>query len=160
MTWAEICEDKLLANLPYRIETDRWGHIVMSPPPRSRHAEYQGKIVVLLDKLMKRGHALPEVPLQTSEGVKAMDVAWVSEQRRKSRPNDPCYLIAPEICVEVESPSNTDEEFMERKRLYFEKGAEEFWLCDLMGNMKFHDPVGEIPKSKVCSEFPPKVVID
>ena len=23
MTWAEICEDKLLATLPYRIESDR-----------------------------------------------------------------------------------------------------------------------------------------
>src|SRR4051794_36254398 len=136
MTWAEICEDKELAKLPYRIETDRWGHLVMSPPPRSRHAEYQGEIVHLL-KALKRGggKSFPEVPLQTSEGVKAMDVAWVSDQRRKSRQNDPCYLIAPEICVEVQSPSNSDEELMERKRLYFEKGAEEFWICDLNGEM-------------------------
>ena len=48
MNWAEICEDKLLATLPYRIESDRWGHIVMSPPPRSWHAEYQAEIAVLL----------------------------------------------------------------------------------------------------------------
>jgi hypothetical protein len=44
MTWSEICEDKLLATLPYRIESDRWGNIVMSPPPRSRRAEYQTEI--------------------------------------------------------------------------------------------------------------------
>ncbi len=48
MTWAEICEDKLLVTLPYRIESDRWGNVVMSPPPRSRHAEYQAEIAVLL----------------------------------------------------------------------------------------------------------------
>ncbi len=31
MTWSEVCEDKLLATLPYRMESDRWGNIVMSP---------------------------------------------------------------------------------------------------------------------------------
>jgi len=32
MTWAEICEDKTLAALPNRIETDRWGRIVILCP--------------------------------------------------------------------------------------------------------------------------------
>src|SRR2546426_1925696 len=103
MTWEEICEDKLLAGLPYRIESDRWGNIVMSPPPRSRHAEYQGRIAVLLHEKMTGGLALPECPVQTEEGVKAADVAWVSQARRASRPNDPPYLIAPEIFREVRS---------------------------------------------------------
>ena len=160
MTWAEICEDKLLANLPYRIESDRWGNIVMSPPPRSRHAEYQSEIIHLLKARMPGGKSLTEVPLQTSEGVKAMDAAWVSLARRKSRQNDPCYLIAPEICVEVESPSNSEEELMERKRLYFEKGAEEFWVCDLNGDMSFYDPAGKISESRLCPGFPFKIVLD
>ncbi len=47
MTWAEICDDKLLATLPYRIEGDRWGNVVMSPLPTSRQAEYEGEIAVL-----------------------------------------------------------------------------------------------------------------
>ena len=160
MTWAEICEDKFLATLPYRIETDRWGNLVMSPPPRSRHAEYQGEILRLLNLFMKGGRAMPEVPLQTTEGVKAVDVAWVSQERRKSRPNDPAYVIAPEICVEVESPSNSPAELMERKRLYFEKGAEEFWLCDLEGKMRFFGLAGETAQSGLCPAFPKKVVLD
>src|SRR5256885_10525532 len=93
MTWAEICADEMLATLPYRIESDRWGNIVMSPPPRSRHAEYQGKIVVLLQQTMSGGLVMPECPIQTEEGVKATDVAWVSQTRRASRHNDPVYLI-------------------------------------------------------------------
>ena len=52
---------------------------------------------------------MPECPLQTSVGVKAIDVAWVSHGRRKFRPHDPMFLVAPDICVEVESPSNTHE---------------------------------------------------
>src|SRR5437899_10883488 len=86
MTWAEICEDQILATLPYRIESDRWGNIVMSPPPRSRHAEYQGRIAALLHEKMAGGLMLPECPIQTEEGVKAADVAWVSQERRASRP--------------------------------------------------------------------------
>lgn len=160
MTWAEICEDKLLATLPYRIESDRWGNIVISPPPRSRHAEYQTEIAVILRKSLSAGLSINECPIQTTEGVKAVDVAWVSHERRKSKPNDPAYLIAPEICVEVLSPSNTSEEMMERKRLFFEKGAFEFWMCGLEGQMTFFDPVGEIAQSKLCPQFPKTVVLD
>jgi Uma2 family endonuclease len=98
--------------------------------------------------------------MQTSEGVKAADVAWASHERRKSKPNDPLFLIAPEICVEVESPSNSHEEFMERKRLYFEQGAEEFWVCGLLGDLTFYDQTGEIPASKRCPAFPKKIELD
>jgi hypothetical protein len=31
--WAELLADPELARLPHRIETDRHGHILMSPPP-------------------------------------------------------------------------------------------------------------------------------
>src|SRR6478672_7217234 len=133
MTWAEICNDKALSALPYRIESDRWGNIVMSPPPRSRDAEYQGEIAVLLRQMMAGGRSIPECPILTAEGVKAPDVAWVSHERRASRTNDPVYLIAPEICVEITSPSNQTEEIEERKRLFFEKGALEVWTCGLAG---------------------------
>lgn len=160
MTWTEICEDKFLATLPYRIETDRWGNLVMSPPPKSRHAEYQGEILRLLNLFMKGGRAIPECPLETTEGVKAIDVVWVSHVRRNSKPNDPAYLVAPEICVEVESPSNSRDELMARKRLFFEKGALEFWLCDLSGQMTFYDPAGEVSQSKLCPDFPKQVMLE
>ena len=159
MTWAEICDDKDLQNLPYRIESDRWGNIVMSPPPRSRHGEYQLEIGARLRDLMRTGLALTECPIQTNEGVKAADVAWVSHERRASKPNNPCYLIAPEICVEVMSPSNSMEQMFERRSLYFEKGAVEFWLCDEDGRMTFYDPAGLLSRSNLCPEFPPQIKV-
>lgn len=159
MTWAEICADKRLQDLPFRIESDRWGNIVMSPPPRSRHSEYQGEITRLLWTLLTGGLALTECPIETSEGVKAADAAWVSHERRASRPNDPAYLIAPEICIEILSPSNSEAEIDFRRRLYFEKGAIEFWLCDLDGEMTFFDAAGEIRQSKLCPKFPARIEI-
>jgi Uma2 family endonuclease len=159
MTWAEILEDKFLNSIDWRIESDRFGNVVMSPPPRSRHAEYQGEILRILLRELSNGFALPECPIETSEGVKAADVAWVSRERRASRTNDPVYLIAPEICVEVMSPNNSHDEFEERKRLFFEKGAVEFWVCDLLGNMTFADAGGPLDTSKLCPEFPGKLEI-
>jgi Uma2 family endonuclease len=159
MTWAEILEDKLLNRIDWKIESDRFGNVVMSPPPRSRHAEYQGEILRLLLRELKDGLALPECPIETSEGVKAADIAWVSRKRRASRPNDPVYLIAPEICVQVMSPSNSEEELEERKRLFFEKGAVEFWVCDLLGNMTFSDGGGALVASKLCPKFQAKLEI-
>ena len=160
MTWAEICDDPRLAALPNRIETDRWGRIVMSPPPRSRHGDFQSEISGLLRELMAGGRATTECPIQTSEGVKAADVAWASKGRRASKSNDPVFLIAPELCIEIRSPSDVEAELMERKRLFFEKGALEFWLCALDGQMNFFDPSGEIPSSRLCPRFPKCVVLD
>jgi Uma2 family endonuclease len=160
MTWSEICEDKLLATLPYRIESDRWGNIVMSPPPRSRHAEYQTEISAILRQRIEGGRSVVECPIQTEEGVKAADVVWVSHQRRASRPNDPAYLIAPEICVEVVSPSNSQAEINERKRLFFQAGASEVWLCSLEGDMTFLGPAGRIPESRLCPGFPKRILLE
>jgi Uma2 family endonuclease len=160
MTWAEICDDKVLAALPFRIESDRWGNIVMSPLPTSRHAEYEAEIALLLRQQMKGGRSITVCPIQTDDGVKAADVAWVSNVRRASRSNDPVYLIAPVICVEVISPSNSEGELAERRQLFFQKGALEFWLCGLYGEMTFFDPAGEIPASQLCPDFPRQVMLE
>jgi len=109
---------------------------------------------------MRGGRAVTECPIETSEGVKAADVAWVSRERRASKPNDPVYLVAPEICVEIESPSDSRGELEERKRLYFEKGAAEFWVCDLDGNMEFVHVAGSILQSRLCPDFPLRIVLD
>jgi Uma2 family endonuclease len=159
MTWSEVCDNEFLNGLEWRVETDRFGNIVMSPPPRSRHGEFQGEILRLLFEKMEGGIALPECPLETSEGVKAIDVAWVSRARRASKPNDPAYVIAPEICVEVMSPRTSEEEIDLRKQLFFEKGAVEFWLCDMLGQMTFFDAAGPLSASKLCPDFPARVEV-
>jgi hypothetical protein len=82
--WHEVLADSSLTKLPYRIETDRHGHIVMSPPPAFHHSQRQGKIVGLMLALLPEGQALPECPLSTSDGVKAIDVAWLSARREEN----------------------------------------------------------------------------
>ena len=76
--WAELLADRELARFEGRIETDRHGRIIMSPPPAPVHGSFQLEIGHLLRQLMPNGRTITECPLSTADGVKAADVAWAS----------------------------------------------------------------------------------
>jgi Uma2 family endonuclease len=67
--------------------------------------------------------------------------------------------IAPEVCIEVLSISNSDVEMKEKRKLYFERGAKEVWICDEYGNISFYNPKRKISKSALFPEFRNKIVI-
>jgi Uma2 family endonuclease len=159
--WAELLDNPELARIEGRIETDRHGHIIMSPPPAANHGSYQSEISFLLRKLMTSGRTLTECPVSTADGVRAADVAWASPACMKSLGNHGCFPEAPEICVEVLSPRNTKPEIDEKKALYFEAGAQEFWICDANGKITFYQQGVTQPqnKSKLWPNFPDKVVL-
>lgn len=68
--------------------------------------------------------------------------------------------VAPEICVQVISPCNTEDEIKEKKSLYFENGAEDVWICRKEGDMSFHTPNKEIERSVLAPEFPKKIELE
>jgi len=157
--WRELLGDQDLAHLPYRIETDRHGHILMSPPPAPSHGVKQAKIANLLARLLPKGAVITECPVSTSDGVKAIDIAWLAPERRPEVDSAICFAKAPEICVEILSPSNTVEEISEKIALYFQAGAQEAWICDQSGNVKFHRLGLRKARlsSLMCPEFPSRV---
>ena len=163
MNWRQVCQDRSLADLPYKIELDKHGKIVMSPANR-KHSKLQSKILRLLMKDLPQGDALPECAVETSEGTKVPDVAWISDERWKSlNPDDASCVVAPEICVEILSSTNTVEEMLGapvrpgKRELYFKAGAIEFWLCDESGAISFYGRDGQMQKSALCPNFPDKV---
>jgi Uma2 family endonuclease len=82
------------------------------------------------------------------------DVVWASPEFMKKHRGENPFSVAPEICIEVVSPGNTKKEMDEKRKLYLENGAKEFWLCDQDGRMVFHDLTGMISNSKVVPQFP------
>jgi Uma2 family endonuclease len=154
--WAELVADPGLAKIEGRIETDRHGHLIISPPPPPAHGSFQAMICYLLTDLMVRGRVLTECPISTADGVKAADVAWASPKRMRELGNRACFPQAPEICVEVLSPSNTEAEIQEKARLYFDAGALEVWLCGGGGAMTFLARSAHAParSSRLCPQFP------
>ena len=146
MQWAEVLADRSLKDLPYKIELDKWGNVVMSPAS-NRHGRLQGIVYSMLDKLAN-GRALIECAIATREGVKVADTAWCSDAFFDRFGYETPYPRAPEICVEVRSPSNSEEELQFKTRLYLEAGAREVWIVLETGEARFFGAEGERSQSE------------
>lgn len=158
-TWEEICADPHLQDLPYKVETNRYGHVVLSPHKRY-HSRIQARISDELRDHLEEGVRFVELAIQTSEGTKVADVAWMSTERDASIPEEvEPTPVAPQICVEVRSPTNTDAEIDEKRQLYLDAGAEEVWILDEDGRITFYDADGEIERSHRVPSFPSQVEI-
>ncbi len=157
--WDELLNDPALAKIEGRIETDRHGNIIMSPPPGPDHGGYQIEIGIHLRRLLPQGRAMSECPISTGDGVRAADVTWASQKCLRERGNRSCFPVAPEICVEILSPRNTEAEINDKKALYFEAGAKEVWLCDEKGRITFYgaEVTRPLKASRLCPQFPTKI---
>jgi Uma2 family endonuclease len=154
--WSELLADPKMAKIDGRLETDRYGHVIMSPPPATRHGRFQARIAIHLNRCLDGGEVLTECPISTADGVRAADVAWASVERIRELANRACFPRSPEICVEVLSPGNTETEMREKIALYFDAGALEVWVCSETGAMRFFH-VGEaepLSSSRICPDFP------
>ncbi|HEU0202929.1 MAG TPA: Uma2 family endonuclease [Burkholderiaceae bacterium] len=133
--WSEVIQDQSLADLPYKIETNRSGQLIMSPA-KTMHARFQGELAALL-KARLGGCVFVECP----------DVAWAPASFADEHRDEVAFKTAPEICVEVKSPSNALPELLAKVRLYLDAGAREVWLRNEEGRVEFHDASGQIEKS-------------
>lgn len=103
------------------------------------------------------GEVISECSVDTAKGVKVADVAWLSDSFLRRHGYLTPYPQAPEICVEIVSPSNSSVELARKRKLYFSQGAKEVWICDLFGNVEFHTPAGESGTSALFPEFPANI---
>jgi len=151
--WVEVVNNPMLRNLPYRIELNKWGHIEMTPPASPMHMRLATRLAVLLEKLLG-GEAFTECAIATSGGIKVADVAWCSaaflERLRSSFSNWEASLPeAPELCVEVMSPSNLAGELREKGGLYLQSGAKETWILYPDLTIEIRDSTGVKDKSSL-----------
>ena len=158
MTWDEVCADRNLQDLPFRIETNRWGQIVMSPP-HNDHSFAQSSIYDLLRRKMRRGQCLQETTIDTEEGHRVADASWMSAAFSQAHKGESSFKHAPEICVEVKSPSNSMGELLEKKALFLKAGAQEVWIREPSGKMLFFNAEGPLERSALCPGFPLRVGI-
>jgi Uma2 family endonuclease len=158
MNWQEVCEHPSLKNLPFKIETNEKGEIVMNAV-KVIHSLYQGEIEYLLHSLLKEGRAFPECAIKTRKGTRVADVAWATQERIHIIKHETECSVAPEICIEVLSNSNTTDEMDEKRLLYFESGAQEVWIC-VDGIIHFYNIQGKIEKSLLVPQFPYQITFE
>jgi len=147
MDWTAVINNPLLKNLPFKIELNKWGQILMSPAS-NKHGNLQFKVGSFIEKHKGSGHVIMECSVDTPEGVKVADVAWASDTFIDEFGFQTPYPQAPEICVEIVSPSNSKGEIEEKVNLYLAKGANEVWVCKEDGDIMYFSHAGQIDKSK------------
>ncbi len=152
MEWSDVLEDKCLEDLPYKIELNEWGKIVMSPAS-NRHGQYQSEIVIALGTQLGKGKVITECSIQTKKGVKVADVVWCSDEFIQKHGLETPFTEAPEICVEIVSPSNHPKEMEEKIALYLDEGAKEVWIVSEEGDVEYYDSTGLIAKSQYDVQF-------
>lgn len=111
----------------------RQGELVAVTRPKYQHYTIQRRLRMLLER-----HAPPGALIDTElafrpkaeHEVRAADVAYVSAEREQSIAPDDYLHGAPDITIEVLSPSNTAVEIYDKEKLCLENGAHEFWVVD------------------------------
>jgi Uma2 family endonuclease len=152
--WDEALRDPSLHDLPYKIEINAWGKVEMSPAS-NRHGRLQMAIGAELARQLAGGIVISECSILTRIGIRVPDVVWGSAQFMKDYGEITPYVHAPEICVEIVSPSNVQAEIDEKRAAYFAVGAREVWLVSEDGALRYFGPQGEKP----ASDFPVHITL-
>ena len=151
MEWSEVIENPVLANLPFKIELNKFGKLLMSPTPND-HGRIQSRLAAKLLSKLPNGEVITECSIQTLDGVKVADVAWLSESFVSDFGFVTPYPKAPEICIEIVSVSNSKIEIQEKVDLYLAKGAQEVWVAYALDDVYVYTHVGVVEKSKILKE--------
>jgi Uma2 family endonuclease len=124
-------------------------------PPSVGHGQHQAALATAFSEQLADGVTVTECPILTDIGIRVPDLAWASAQFMSRHRGMSPLPRAPEICVEVISPSNVVAEITEKTRAYLVAGAQEVWLTYQDGKIRVIDRSGE----KAQSAFPITVTL-
>lgn len=140
-------------NLPddgYRDEVSR-GHLVREPQPGDQHGAITVEMVTILNNWLKEhpigklrthsGFRLSRTPLT----IRGPDIAFIRRQRLDTVLESPFFEGAPDLAIEIVSPSNTASDLQEKIAEYMEAGTYAVWVIyPRTRSVVVHDANGEI----------------
>lgn len=144
--WLAMIDDPLLADVPGKLELNEKGSIELTPPS-NRHAMLQAFVSGELQRRMPAGTTFTECSIETEIGVRVPDVAWASAAFMRRHGLRTPFPSAPDLCIEVLSPSNTAAEMREKVGAYLAAGAREVWLVGEDGTVEIVGETGPRPES-------------
>ncbi|HEU4618799.1 MAG TPA: Uma2 family endonuclease [Gammaproteobacteria bacterium] len=152
--WRRLLEDPLLRSIPGKLELNEKGAIEVSPAT-PRHGRLQAWIAGELRRLRPDGTTITECPVETELGIRVPDVVWASAGFMRGRGVDEPFTHAPELCIEVVSPTNSRLEIDAKRAAYFAAGAVEVWLVAENGAIEMFGAAGRTEASSLGIALPP-----
>ena len=109
------------------------GELEMFPPPRRRHTLTMARLFRALDALVADrglGEVAPSEAGYVLDGqtFRCPDVSFIRAERLASANLDGWVEGAPDLAVEVISPSETVKEMSEKRQQFLKAGSHEVWL--------------------------------
>ena len=131
MTFAEF---EQLPNPPEGFRQElRHGELFQVAPPKFEHSRVQWQLRRLLERAAGDAAIITIEfgfrPTPENEYLVA-DVVFASKERWGATDPEGYFGGAPEIVVEVLSPSNTATEMIDKRNICLENGSREFWIVD------------------------------
>ena len=124
-------------NLP-ESETKRYellgGDIVMAPSPTSKHQRISAELEWLLNQFVRpqKLGVIFDVPLDvilSNEDVVQPDILFISNARKDIIHEDAIHG-APDLIIEILSPSTAERDRTYKRTLYARSGVGEYWIVD------------------------------
>jgi Uma2 family endonuclease len=143
-----MLRDPMLADIPGKLELTEKGAIELSPTS-TRHSILQAFVTAELQRARPEGITFTECALETDVGVRVPDVAWASPDFMSRYGTMSPLPRAPELCVEVLSPSNSEPEMQAKTAAYLAAGAVEVWLVAEDGTVEILDERGRVAASSL-----------
>lgn len=109
------------------------GELFEMPPPKQGHKLIQRQLRRMLENAGgSSGVVETEIGFRPCPGNEywSGDVVFISRQRWEETSRDGYVEGAPELVVEILSPSNTRRKMRERRKIYLDNGCREFWVVD------------------------------
>jgi Uma2 family endonuclease len=148
-----LASDPLVAAIPFKVELNEKGAIEVSPPT-TRHGFIQAFITRELARQRPEGTTITECPVETDIGVRVPDVVWASPAFMRRHGPESTFRAAPDLCIEVLSPTNTRAEIAEKVAAYLAAGAREVWIVGDDGAPEIHMRTGPATVSGLGFELP------
>jgi Uma2 family endonuclease len=103
------------------------GELLTFPTPKSLHSRIVNAVLdtlVATRALPGAGYILSRVPLT----IRQPDISILSPERIRATDPDSYFEGAPELAVEVVSPSDSAEDLDIKTKQYFQSGARQVWI--------------------------------
>ena len=104
----------------------------------SRIGLFKGVISMHLLKNLTGGKLVFDVPVETFDGVRNVDLGWVSNSRLQTLRTEPTWNAAPDVSIGLESINKSLEKLENDAHFYLKSGCSEAWCVLASGKIVRH----------------------
>jgi ABC-type polysaccharide/polyol phosphate transport system ATPase subunit len=106
--------------------------------PDSRVGILAGQAAEFILQNLRGGKLIFNVPVETSDGVRVVDLGWISNSRLQTLRTEPTWSAAPDISIGFESVNKSFAQIENDAHYYLKSGCNEAWCVFATGKILRH----------------------